>query len=212
MNSDLSDNNTEDDVEVEIKSHENIKQENPNEETEKTKLENSEIKIDEEDIENLKNQISTEKEKLSTCEDKLKRIFADFQNLERKTELDIEKGVNTKIDKFMLNFLQIYDDFVRAKDTLADEKINVVGLNAILKNMNNLLSAYGVTPIDALGEIFDPNLHETISIIEDGSLDENTITKEIRKGYISHNKVVRPSLVEISKKSKMESLEGKQNG
>ena len=62
------------------------------------------------------------------------------------------------------------------------------------------MEKYNVKPIDALGEIFDPNFHEAISIISDPSLDDNTITKEIRKGYISHEKILRPTLVEISKK------------
>ena len=66
--------------------------------------------------------------------------------------------------------------------------------------MNSLLKKYTIIAIDALGEIFDPNFHEAISIITDPDLDENTITKEIRKGYISHERVIRPTLVEISKK------------
>ena len=66
--------------------------------------------------------------------------------------------------------------------------------------MNSLLIKYNVTPIEALGEIFNPNFHEAISIISDPDLDDDTITKEIRKGYISQNTVVRPTLVEISKK------------
>ena len=66
--------------------------------------------------------------------------------------------------------------------------------------MDSFLSICGVSPIDALGEIFDPKLHEAISVKVDPSLDENTITSEIRKGYILHNRVIRPSLVEISKK------------
>ena len=66
--------------------------------------------------------------------------------------------------------------------------------------MNSLLKKYHVTSIDALGEIFDPNFHEAISIITDSDLDDDTITKEIRKGYISHERVIRPTLVEISKK------------
>ena len=52
--------------------------------------------------------------------------------------------------------------------------------------MNSLLKKYNVSPIDALGEIFNPNFHEAISTITDSDLDDNTITKEIRKGYISH--------------------------
>lgn len=63
-----------------------------------------------------------------------------------------------------------------------------------------MLKKYGVTSIDALGEIFDPNIHEAISVISDPNLDDNTITKEIRKGYISQNRIIRPTLVEISKK------------
>ena len=66
--------------------------------------------------------------------------------------------------------------------------------------MDSLLKKYQVIPIDALGEIFDPNFHEAISIITDVDLDDNTITKEIRKGYISQKRVIRPTLVEISKK------------
>jgi len=66
--------------------------------------------------------------------------------------------------------------------------------------MDSLLQKYRIVPIDALGEIFNPNFHEAISIVNDPDLDDNTITKEIRKGYISHERVIRPTLVEISKK------------
>ena len=66
--------------------------------------------------------------------------------------------------------------------------------------MDSLLKKYQVSSIDALGEIFDPNSHDAISIITDSDLDDNTITKEIRKGYISQTRIIRPTLVEISKK------------
>lgn len=150
-------------------------------------------------ISELEQKLANEEEKLGLCQEKLKHALADFQNLERKTKLDIEKGVNLKIDKFMLGFLSIYDDFILAKKVLKNEKIDVSGLESIVKNMNSLLSEYGVIEIKALGEIFNPNFHEAVSVVEDSSLDENTITKEIRKGYISQNRVIRPSLVEISK-------------
>ena len=69
--------------------------------------------------------------------------------------------------------------------------------------MDSLLKKYDIAPIVALGEIFDPNFHEAISIVDDPQLEENTITKEIRKGYISHKVVIRPTLVEISKKGEI---------
>ena len=150
--------------------------------------------------ENFSELLDAEKQKTSECEEKLKHILADFQNLTRKTQSDIENGVNAKVDEFLLDFLKIYDDFVRARDVFSENKINTEGLDSILKNMDSLLKKYDVTPIDALGEIFDPNLHEAISVITDTNLDDNTITKEIRKGYISQNRIIRPTLVEISKK------------
>lgn len=140
------------------------------------------------------------KQRLASCDDKLKRSLADFINLERKMKNDIENSAAYKIDNFLLKFLTIYDDLVRAREILKKENTDVHGLDSILKNIDSLLLEYGVTQIDALGEVFDPNLHEAISAVEDSSLDDNTITKEIRKGYISHNRTLRPTLVEISKK------------
>lgn len=151
-------------------------------------------------IEQLENLLEKEKQKIQDYEEKIKHVLADYQNLNKKTQSDIEKGVNTKIDEFMLDFLNIYDDFIRAKQVFTESKINTEGLDSILKNMNSLLVKYNVTSIGALGEIFDPNFHEAISIITDSDLDDNTITKELRKGYISHKRVIRPTLVEISKK------------
>ena len=150
--------------------------------------------------EDLSKLLELEKQKTLQFEEKLKHVLADFQNLSRKTQNDIETGVNSKINEFILDFLKIYDDFIRAKEVIVESKINADGLNSILKNMESLMEKYNVKPIDALGEIFDPNFHEAISIISDPSLDDNTITKEIRKGYISHEKILRPTLVEISKK------------
>jgi molecular chaperone GrpE len=151
-------------------------------------------------LEELKNLLEKEKEKSQDLENKLKHALADFQNLTKKTQTEINNGINTKLAQFMIEFLKIYDDFVRAKEVFSKDTGNIEGLESILKNMDSLLEKNNVIPIDALGEIFDPNLHEAISIIIDPKLDDNTITKEIRKGYISHNKIIRPTLVEISKK------------
>ena len=151
-------------------------------------------------IDELKAQLKQEQEKTTSYEKKLQYLLADFENLKKRTELDVQSKVNSALDSMMLKFLSIYDDFVRAKDALAKQKINTDGLSAILKNMDLFLSENGVISIEALGEIFDPQLHEAISVKEDPSLDDNTITAEIRKGYILQNRIIRPSLVEISKK------------
>jgi molecular chaperone GrpE len=159
----------------------------------------AEVKPNEEQT--VDNEIEQIKQNLTSCEDKLKRSLADYINLERKTKTDIQNGITEKLDKFMIQFLTIYDDLARAKDILKKENPEAQGLDGILKNIDSLLESYGVTPINALGELFDPNLHEAIAVTHDDSLDDNTITKELRKGYISHNRTLRPTLVEISKKS-----------
>jgi len=186
----LSTENNSDEIPVDVVSENEPESDDLSEESEQTEI----------SIEELSKLLELEKQKVSEHEEKLKHVLADFQNLNRKTQSDIENGVNTKVDEFILDFLKIYDDFIRAKDVFSESKINSDGLDSILKNMDSLLKKYHVISIDALGEIFDPNFHEAISIITDPDLDNNTITKEIRKGYISHEKVIRPTLVEISKK------------
>jgi len=189
----LSEENNSDEIPVEVISDEKIETNNSEEESKHTdnleQISDDPIKL-----------LELEKQKVSQYEEKLKHVLADFQNLSRETQSDIENGVNSKINEFMLDFIKIYDDFIRAKEVISESKINADGLNSILKNMESLMQKYNVTPIEALGEIFDPNYHEAISIISDSTLDDNTITKEIRKGYISHERIIRPTLVEISKK------------
>lgn len=162
-----------------------------------------EISLDE-----LKSMLELEKEAASSYEKKLQYLLADFENLKKRTEFDVQTRVNSMLTEILLKFLLLYDDFVRAREVLGKQHVNTEGLDGILKNMNSLLSEYGVTPIDVIGEIFDPKLHEAISVKEDASLDNDTVTKEIRKGYILHGRVIRPSLVEISKTK----IEGEING
>ncbi len=157
-----------------------------------------------EGIEDLRDELEREKERASSQEKKIQYLLADFENLKKRADLDVQNKVDTITDGMILKFLLIYDDFVRAKDALFKQNVNTAGLDAILKNMNSFLSEYGVRPIEALGEVFDPRMHEAISIKQDRNLDDNTITAELRKGYILKDRIIRPSLVEISKKQTSE--------
>ncbi len=189
----MPDENNSDEIPVKVITEEKI-------ETSNSEDESKPVDDTEQISEDLSKLLELEKQKVSQSEEKLKHVLADFQNLSKKTQSDIEHGVNSKINEFMLDFIKIYDDFIRAKEVISESKINADGLNSILKNMESLMQKYNVKPIEALGEIFNPNYHEAISIISDPTLDDNTITKEIRKGYISHERIIRPTLVEISKK------------
>ena len=162
---------------------------------------NDEMELEQELIDSLKTQLEKEKEKVSSCETKIQYLLADFENLKKRAEIDVQTRVNSITDKIILKFLGMYDDFVRAKDVLSKQDINTEGLDAILKNMDAFLTEFEVTPIEAVGEIFDPRLHEAISVKGDQTLNDNTIIVEFRKGYILKDRVIRPSLVEISKRN-----------
>ncbi len=173
--------------------------ENNAEITNKTELNSDEKTETNSELEEIKSQLTAEKEKVESLEKKIQYLLADFDNLKKRSEIDIQNRVNSIIDGMMLKFLGIYDDFIRAKDALSKQGVNIQGLDAVVKNMDSFLTDFGVKPIDCLGEIFDPKLHEAISIKEDPSLDDNTVTAELRKGYILKDRIIRPSLVEISK-------------
>ena len=152
-------------------------------------------------IDELKELLEKEKQNSSLNTEKWKRALADYQNLEKRTQQEIIDKVSSETGKLILEFLTVYENFIRAKEVYEKEGVNITGLESIIKNMNSLFSEYGVKPINALGKIFDPNLHEAISTVEDPKLDEDIIIEEIAKGYIIRGKVLKYSKVCVSKKT-----------
>lgn len=148
--------------------------------------------------------IQTYEKKLSDYDEKLQRALADYQNLERRTKVEISQRVSDKINSLLLNFINIYEDFIRAENALSKENVDINGINAVIKNMENLLAENNIKPIDAVGEIFDPQIHEAVSMVEDDTLDDGTIIQEVAKGYISEKGILKPSKVIVSKKKEME--------
>ena len=146
------------------------------------------------------NEIKKLQEENLELKDKWQRALADYQNLERRTQTEISQRVSANTNNLLLNFLNIYEDFLRAENSLSKEKINTDGIKAVIKNMETVLSENNIKQIDAVGEIFDPQLHEAVSMVEDDSLDDGTITQEVSKGYISGKAILKPSKVIVSKK------------
>ena len=161
---------------------------------------NEEIIDQIENTENISDETKKLQEENSELKDKWQRALADYQNLERRTQIEISQRVSEKTNNLLLNFLNIYEDFLRAENSLSKEKINTDGIQAVIKNMETLLSENNIKPIDAVGEIFDPQIHEAVSMVEDDSLDDGTITQEVSKGYISGKAILKPSKVIVSKK------------
>lgn len=178
------------------------------EENDKKELDADDIVIDEtENIEDTPKaeieEILSDQKKLSICEDKLQRALADYQNLDRRKNIEVSQKILKRTNELMLSFIGIYEDFLRAKDALVNDNNNTEGLDAVIKNMENLLYENNIKQIEAVGEIFDPKLHEAVSTVEDNSLDDGTITQEVAKGYISSQEVIKPSKVIVSKKMKV---------
>ena len=134
--------------------------------------------------------------RLEKEKEKSLRLLADYQNLEKQT---IDR-INARGDKIILDFLTVYEDFIRTKNVYEKEGANVDNLNSIIKNMESILGNYDVKPIETEGRKFDPKLHEVVQEIEDNDHEEGTIVKEIAKGYIIRNEVMKYSKVCVSKK------------
>jgi len=150
-----------------------------------------------EKLENIENSYQ---EQIDDLTDKWQRALADYKNLERRTQVEISQRVSVKTNDLLLNFINIYEDFIRAADVLSKDNVDTNGLQAIIKNMESLLHENNIKQIDAIGEIFNPELHEAVSTVEDDSLDDGTITQEIAKGYITEKGILKPSKVIVSKK------------
>jgi molecular chaperone GrpE len=134
---------------------------------------------------------------------KLRYMVADFDNYRKQTEKQVSSKIEASRAEILLKFLNIRDDYLRALNMIKHDKPDAViieGLQGILKNFDNLLSSEGVVEIESVGTPFDPNIHDALNFSYSDRLPENTVTNEIRKGYMYNNKVLRPSLVEISKK------------
>jgi molecular chaperone GrpE len=134
---------------------------------------------------------------------KLRYLMADFDNFRKRTEMQIESKLNQGKAELILKFVSIHDDLSRAIETAKQGKsdqVVVEGLEGILRNVETLFDTEGVKVIETTGTPFDPNIHDAISFKYDDSVPENTVIAEIRKGYMISDKVLRPSLVEISKK------------
>jgi len=151
------------------------------------------------EISELKERLEKEKQNTNEYIEKWKRALADYENLNKRLSLDINNKVTNETNKIMLNFLTVYEDLMRASSTLTDSQKNVEGLDIIIKNMTSIFEEYNIKPIDTSGKMFDPNLHEAISIVEDENSEDGMIKEEVGKGYISDNVVIKPSKVIVSK-------------
>jgi molecular chaperone GrpE len=155
------------------------------------------------ELESVKNELRKAKESSESSLNKMRYLMADFDNYRKQMEKQLaSKAESIKAD-LLLKFLNIRDDYLRAlsvaRQSKSEQVVVIEGLEGILKNIDSLLASEGVREIEAVGTPFDPNVHDAIAYSARDDLAENTVTAEIRKGYMLNGRVLRPSLVEISK-------------
>ena len=150
-----------------------------------------------ENIEDLKHTLAEEKEKTENYLANWQRAQADFVNYKRRSEQELEERVRFANSVLMLSFLPVLDDLERAITSVPPELAEeswVEGIRIILQKAGAELEARGLSPIQALGEAFDPNLHEAVR--QDSGKD-GVVIEEVQKGYMFHDKVIRPSRVVV---------------
>ncbi len=155
------------------------------------------------ELESVKSELRKAKESSESSLNKMRYLMADFDNYRKQMEKQLASKAESIKAELLLKFLNIRDDYLRAlsvaRQSKSEQVVVIEGLEGILKNIDSLLALEGIREIEAVGTPFDPNVHDAIAYSARDDLAENTVTAEIRKGYMLNGRVLRPSLVEISK-------------
>ena len=171
-----------------------------------------------ENIENIK-EISPE-EKILELEDKVARAFAEMENQRRRFEKEREDAFNYGGFAFAKETLNLIDNLERSKQILENDgalknsealKKTLEHFDIINKDMVSILSKNGITPIDSVGKKLDPNQHQAMMEIDDDQKEPGTIVQEIQKGFMMRDRLLRPSLVGVSKKTVNKEEKGEVN-
>lgn len=153
-------------------------------------------------VDETQSKIDELSQEISEWEDKYKRLYAEFDNYQKRTAKEKDARYADAVIDTVAAFLEIADNLDRAMAVeISNEEAQKVldGVALVKKQMTDTLSKLDVTEIKAVGEEFDPNVHNAVMHIEDESVTENTVVEEFLKGYIYKNeRVVRHSMVKVA--------------
>lgn len=132
---------------------------------------------------------------------RLQRLQAEFDNFRKRTLKEKEELVKYASERVVAELLPVIDNFERALEAAKnsqDISSFAQGVEMIFRQLNNVLGKEGLAPIEAVGQAFDPNIHEAIMQVESEEHPANTVVEEVQKGYYLKDKVLRPSMVKVS--------------
>ena len=203
----------------------NVNSENQNEEVkdtlteEKIQQEQGDPKEKNEEIKEI-----TPEEKIKELEDKVARAFAEMENQRRRFEKEKEDAFDYGGFSFAKEALNLIDNLERSKQILESDEVlkdtealkkTLEHFEIISKDMISIFSKNGITPVISIGKKLDPNQHQAMMEIDDDQKEPGTIVQEIQKGFMMKDRLLRPALVGVSKKIKVQdelkSEENKEN-
>lgn len=140
---------------------------------------------------------------LREMNDKYLRLYAEFENYKKRVNKDKEDLVKYGNENLLYDLLPVIDNLEMALQHASNDVSSglVQGVEITLKELRKTLEKFGLAPIEAPGRPFDPLVHHAMTQVERDDVDEKTIIEEYRKGYRLRDKVLRPSLVAVSKKT-----------
>ena len=206
-----------------MEKEENYKSENPDslkEDKEKTTLEDN-IQDSENEKNNEKEPLEkTPEEKIIELEDKVTRTFAEMENQRRRFEKEKEEAYEYGGFIFAKEALNLIDNLERSKKILENDetlknsealKKTLEHFDIINKDLISIFLKNNIKPIESLNKKLDPNLHQAMMEIEDDQKEPGTIIQEIQKGFTIKDRLLRPSLVGVSKKSEKRDIKNEEN-
>ncbi len=151
------------------------------------------------------------KEEIKTLKEEKIRVLAEMENLRKRFDREKIDSIKYGSVNFARDILSPGDNLERALSAINKEEDHpqsiknlIDGLMMVKKELSSALEKNGITKIDTLNKKFDPNLHQAMMEIENNDLDEGIVVQEIQTGYMMHDRLLRPAMVGVSKKSKQE--------
>ena len=158
----------------------------------------------EENVEEVENKeendciIDPKQQELDELNDRYKRVMAEFENYKKRSSKERETLYNSILGDIVETFLPIIDNLENALKVETQDAEYKKGVELVLKQFKDILKAKGVEEIPALGETFDPSLHEAVSSVQDPDKNAKEIVQEYRKGYKIGSRVIRHSMVVVA--------------
>ncbi|MBS4209057.1 nucleotide exchange factor GrpE [Bacillus sp. FJAT-50079] len=140
--------------------------------------------------------------KLEEAENRYLRLYADFENFRRRTQLDREASEKYRAESLITDLLPHIDNFERAMQMEPEHeqaKALLAGVDMVYRGIIEALDKEGAKQIEAVGNEFDPHLHQAVMQSEDEQYGSNIVVEEFQKGYQLKDRVIRPSMVKVNK-------------